>query len=331
MTISRRRHRFVEPQRNNSGVVLPEFVLHAALRDLPEKLGRGEYGKGGLEEPLVRVVRGLDQNMINSVFENLRRKPPSVGLEFPSDPQHLPSIFVTTESMHSEAPVLADDVGVVEQEINTYETPLDIVASAAGGEYEVYIPAEGDLVTRMLELRLDPSIGDEQELVEGEDYFVDAASKRVELFSPLAAGDRLYAYRWASYGLPGGDLYGNTFRCTFVVFIDTENPVVTSVLKGLVWREFTLKTNSILASGLADLNYSVRYQSIWNDIAPAIGHRCELVVDCLTTWIAYDRTPTIKSASGELTAFTNKDDEGTVLECTAELYRWAEDDELEEE
>lgn len=327
------KHRFVHPQRTNSGIILPELVIHAALSELPAKLKSGYYGKGNLEEPLVRVTPGMDQALIDDVFESLRKNPPTVGMEFPSDEQQLPAIFISTETMEATAPILADDAGSVAREVNTYEQETVLIEAAVGGETQFVIPCAGELISSMVDL-VQIIGGQEIELFLNDDFSVDSASKRITLNSPLGAGDKLICTRYASWGLPGGDLYANTFSGTYIVFIDTRNPVTTSILKGIVWRELTLQTATLLSSGLVDLEYSVRYQSLWSEIQPAIGHRAELVVNCLTTWVAYKRLEEVDGISWSIrhnASEYNASPDDTVLELNTPFVRWPTDEEEAEE
>lgn len=324
------RRNYNHPQRENSGIVLPEFIIHAALSDLPRKLATGYYEEGRAEEPIVKVVQGVSQELIDQVFESLRRKPPSIGLEFPNDRQNLPAIFVVTETMDTAAPILADDAGAIRPDINTFEGTHWLTENAQGGETEFLLPSEGDLITGMVSLwKYDVGASDPYELDNGYDYTVDAATKTVTLSSALLQNEKLYAAKWGSWGLPGGDLYATTFQANLVIFVDTENPVVTSVLKGLVWLELTLKTAQILSSGLADPTISIRYQSIYDEIRPALGHRAEVVFSCLTSWLAYDRTPIVKTMQFDGYDAQNPDG-SAVLEMNFELVRWATDEEAEE-
>ncbi len=320
--MSKRRPQYLNPQRTNAGIVMPEFVLHPALLPLVTALGRGDYARDAIEEPL---FPNLSRDEVDACFHKLQDRPPGLGMEFPAEASQLPFITVVMESMPLEAPILADDAGEVPQDVHQYTTPLVLVQTAVGGETEFVIPTEGELVTSMVDLEI--TRGGNTLILESDiaDFTVDSKTKTVTLAVALQAGDTLTATRYASYGLEGGDLFGQQYRFNSVIFVDTENPTLTAFLVGLVWRELVLGANTLRANGLVDLEISLRRMSLWQELAHPRGWRTEMVVTGLCDWVVYERVVAPRSLRAEFTETTADDDDDPILVVQTELYRWSDD------
>jgi len=303
---------------------MPEYVLHAALENLPVKLKNGTYAREAIEEPL---FRNLSQDLIDSCFNALQKRPPSLSLAWPQTSEQLPMITIMPENMPLTSPVMADDAGEVDEEVVEVTDDQILVASAVGGETVVPFTCPGEPVTRAIELKIvrggsDVSI--EQE--EGE-FSVTADPKQITLSSALVAGDQLIMTRHAYYGLPGGDLFVQSFQFNYVIFVETMNPLLTSFLVGLVWRELVLRYDEILDAGVSDIEYVMRAMSLWAQVQPAIAFRTELATSGKTDWLLYKRTQATRTvniaiaetAGTDGTADGDSDDVLTNLTMTADL------------
>jgi len=326
------RPRYLRPVRDNAGITIPQIVLHAALSHLPEVFGKGEYAKYEQEE---RLFATLTNDQVDSCLHKLQQRPPSVSLRFPVERQQLPMITVMRETMPSEDPIIGDDAGAVDEDINPVETETVLEESAVGGETVYKLPVTGELISSSVDVVVIRG-GQRIELDADEDEFsVDSASRRITLASPLVAGDSLVVTRFASYGLTGGDLYAHTFRFNGVVFIETENPLLTLFLEGLIWRELQLKHDEILEAGLVDLDFGFRSMSLWDQIRPAIGYRSEITISGLIDWVAYKHISPppdsgLRGANAELDANTPGRSGSTTLQFQTDLVTWGEDPECGE-
>lgn len=287
--LPKRRSRRSPPRREVSGIVLPEFILWYILQPLERHLASDRYGYDSIEEPVFASFSGFPRELSDQVFTHLRTTPPRVVLGFQnSDRVQLPIISIVPEAMTPTAEMIGRDASLEEEEVvqvtNEVLTP---VGGAVGGE------------TTFKLQRSDVSVGSEIiSYTRGGSYvplysvyneYVLSTSGVVTLTSPLIAGDILTANRYSYYGLPGGDYYATGFDFTHVIFIDTWNPLVTSALLGIIWRELMTKKDEIQDLGLFDLELSRRSQSLWEASQPAYGYRSELVVTGYTEWHAYRR------------------------------------------
>ena len=314
--MSRRlRPTYLHHQRTNAGIVMPQFVLHAALAPLTDKLRAGTYGRDAQEE---RLFTNLSQDTEDACFHALQQRPPGVSLQFPRTPQQLPMITIVQEEMPTEAPIIGDDAGEVEEELESIETDtvLTPTGGAIGGETSFILPVSGELVTRMVDLEIRHVAGTVTELDSTDDFTVDADTKTITLLSALVAGDVLVATRFGYYTLPGGDLYANTFRFRYVIFVTTENTTLTAFLVGLVWRELVMQHDEVARSGLVDLDYQMRGLSLWDQAYPSIGERSEFLVEGLCDWVVYKRT---QATRGVVVDLDSTDGTESVLEAQFEL------------
>lgn len=283
-----KRPRYYKPARTNAGITSPRFVLHAALADLPQKFGTGTYLKGASEEALFTTI---SQDLLDSCLHALQERPPSVSLAFPKDPAYLPMITIQREIMSQQDEFIGDDAGLVEEEVDwiTDATTLTPTGGAVGGETTLLVPCVGDLITTSTVLWLTRSGASTELDASAGDYTVDAATKTITLASALQAGDVVYAERYATYKLPGGDLIGNRFGFNYVIFVDTPNDLQTEVLSGIVWRELVAKHDILIAAGLQDMNFGFREMSPWTELQAPQGERTEVTVSGTVTWAAYKR------------------------------------------
>ena len=296
MTLPKGRSKFPRPQRTNAGIVFPEFVLHAALADLPQKLGDGVYNIGASEEPIFTIIRGLSQELVEATFDSLRNRPPSVSLTFPESDKELPTITVVNESQPQEHPIIGADAGQVEPDFTVVEESIVLSADggAVGGETEFQLPTR-DVISNSVELNVERA-GEDIPLYHVEDEFsVDSASGKVTLADALVAGDVLTLEKYAYEGLHGGDLYGTIFTFENALLIDTDSPRITMVLAAICWRELVLASNSMIAAGLADLEFTRRALSPWDAYRLPIGYRTDLVVTGKAEWTVYSRLDPIRT------------------------------------
>jgi len=282
---SKRTPQYHRGARSNCGVVMPQFLLHAALQELPQKLRSGTYGNDSRQE---RLVQTLSYELMDQSFHKLQQRPPSLSLNFPVEPLQLPQLTIVRESMTEENPIIGHDAGPVEQDMNLMENVV-LIASATGGETTFQIPCVGNPVPSTIELLVTRGGTPYTELrYEYGDFNVNINERELVLTDALLAGDGLTIVRAAARGLAGGNLHAVTFRFSCVIFIEAENPIVTSVLEALVWRELQLKHDALISEGLVDIDFGFRQLSQWSQIVPAIGFRSEMVVTGLVAWMAFD-------------------------------------------
>lgn len=323
------RPRYLRPVRANAGIVIPQFVIHAALSHLPEVFGKGEYAIMEQEECLFTT---LSNDQVDSCLHKLQQRPPSVALRFAATRQQLPMITVMRETMPTEEPILGDDAGPVDEDINTSQedTYLTPPGGALGGETFFRLPATGELISTSVTVVIERG-GKRIELDADEDEVdVDSETRIITIVTPLLAGDHLVVTRYATYGLSGGDLFAHTFRYNGVVFIETENPMLTLFLEGIVWRELMLKHHQLLEQGLVDLDFGFRTMSLWEQIRPAIGFRSEVTVSGLVDWVAYKTVKDMRGGSVDLTDTDAVDAADHTLQFQTDLVTWGHDPECGE-
>jgi len=280
-------------------MTFPEFVLHAALKHLPEILGKGIYAQDAQEEVL---FTSISQDMIDACFHKLQMRPPAISLQFPVERTQLPMVTIRRENMPFDAPIIGDDAGMVEEDTHwtTDETILTPAGGAVGGETSFSFPYAGEIVTRSPEVYIRRGSDDIPLDYDASDFTVENNRIVLDPSWALQAGDELVVTRYATYGLSGGDLFGYQYRFNYVIFVDTENAMLTSFLAGIVWRELVLKYNELLASGLVDLEFSFRAMSLWEQFVPPLGDRAEITLSGLTDWVAYQPREQIRTVHSEV-------------------------------
>lgn len=293
------RPRYHKGARSNAGMTFPEFVLHAALKHLPEILGKGLYAKDAQQEVL---FTSISQDMIDACFHKLQQRPPSIALQFPVERIQLPQVTIRRENMPLNEPIIGDDAGMVEEETNwvTDETVLTPEGGAVGGETHFSFAYVGELVTRSIGLVIRRGSDDIPLDYDASDFQLGNNTLTLDSSWALQAGDALVVTRYATYGLSGGDLYAYQYRFNYVIFIETENAMLTSFLAGLVWRELVLKYSELLAAGLVDLEIGFRAMSLWEQFIPPLGDRAELTVSGLTDWVAFQPKQQIRTVHSEV-------------------------------
>ena len=319
--MSKRRPRFLpEATRQNAGIVSAQFIIHAALSHLPEVFGKGLYGRDSLEE---RIFDNLSHKQTEMCFNALQKRPPSVALRFPTERSQLPMITVARESMETEAAFLGEDAGSVPEAYGVVETETILTpeGGAVGGETVFAFPTVGDPISSSVDLIIRRSGQDIPLDHSGGEYRVDVAAKTITLVGvPVLAGDDVIVTRYGTYQLPGGDMVGMVFNYHGVILIDTENPILTTFLEGIVWRELMLQHDNMISSGLADIDFGFRDISQWDQIQPAIGYRAEIITTGFVEWAAYKRIIAPRGATAEFT--TDADD--SILQLSFDLVTWGD-------
>lgn len=288
-------NRFPSPEREVSGIILPEFVLYAMLQDLPVNLKKGKYGDGSLEEPIFAENVGISKTLIDDCFASLMRDQVRLSLMFPKDAARLPMITVAAESMDPTGFMIGDDGGNIDEE-NTWADADEVLTpdgGAVGGETEFFL-RKRPVIGSTLKLERERSGEAEPLYTVGGEFTIDASSGRITLGEALQAGDVLTATEYAYRTIPGGQYFTTVFSFSHVIFVDTINPLITAFLSALVWRELMVNQSSLLDAGFRDLQISRRSLSMWDQWQPAVGIRAEIVVNGIAEWTAYKRVDPIR-------------------------------------
>lgn len=288
---SYRRSRFPRPIRDDAGIVLPEYILFAALSGLPEKLQKRIYLDNASEEPVITELTGLSQDLIENCLDGLSKKTPRVTLGFPKTVEQLPSIAIVCEDMQQSSSFIGDVAGEIDMETVAVEDEVS-VESAVGGELSFSLHNK-NVIPSSVVLTITRS-GVVIPLFPTYNEFTVTSAGVVTLASALVAGDIVTA-NYGYFDTHGGQYKGAIFTFNHVIFIETINPLLTSFLFGLVWRELMLYKASMEASGFSDLEISRRAFSLWNDMQPPYAFRTELVVSGKTEWKTYYRKDPIKT------------------------------------
>lgn len=291
-----RTERFVTPSRDNSGVIIPEFILFDILRQTPEPLSKGSYNKGDNQEPIIKVTNGLTRYAIENTLDAFRSNPPKISFQFPEADERLPMITIVTESLEESERFLGQYGGDVREDIIEDTTASLLIDNAVGGETTASLNAV-NVIPGMVDLSLvrgGNAIALNQSVGE---YTVNATTGIITLETALQAGDDLRVDRWAKYGAKGGYLYSTYMRFVNVIFIATNNPISTSILTGIVWHTLIKNRTTLENNGLSNVEYARRSFSLWDERVPPIGFRAELTVAGYVEWLAFDSVDTLKNVN----------------------------------
>ncbi len=298
--------RYTRPQREDSGIILPEFPLFKVLQGLQEPLAKGTYLKDASPEPVILEDLGLSIETVEQVFQHFRRTPPRISLGFPLDRIQLPMIVLVPESMDSDGEVFgyfsrAQQADVAEADAEILTPP----GGAAGGETE-------------FKLQFSPV------LLGSDEYQVERGGETIPLFSaysdysttekgvvtlgtPLQAGDILTCLGYSYYTLPGGEYLACPYEFHHGIIIETVDSVISSALLALVWRQLVLNLDVLTAAGLEALSISRRSFSLWGEVQPMVGHRAELAVAGKVQWSAFKQVVTPKLLDVEISEASSGD------------------------
>lgn len=300
MPVSKTTSRFTRPQRNNGGILHPEFSLFSIVSRIQEPLAKGTYLKQyGSVEPVVEEIQGVSDVVIERVFSALRKRPPRVSLGWPRDRIQAPSIVIVPNEMNPKGEqFLRHSAGSVNETVVEETNSLTLIASAVGGETSFELPRAP--IVRGSEVLIIERGGEETRLFPyDQDYQIDVNGK-ITLNDALLVGDKLSCSSWKYYSLPGGKYFANVFTNSVYIIIDSPNQILCSVISGLVWRELITSQEDLDNAGFSSFSFSRTGFTLWDTIKPTLGYRINLVVSGDVQWTTFRKEDPIRGLNIEI-------------------------------